>query len=367
MTNTDALLILNHLRVGPITARRLMEHFGSPAAIFAGKALDLARAAQISSENVSRLLNWGNEVKLDKVWATLEQEAIQLLTYQDPTYPAQLKEIFDYPLLLYVQGTLKPEDAMGIGVVGTRSPTGYGRAIARKWSAQLASGGFTVVSGLARGIDTQAHAGALDAKGRTIAILGFGFGYIYPKENAGLYRNIIESGGAIITEYPYRRYHGKASFPLRNRLIAGLSRATLVVESRDSGGAMITAHFANEYNRTVFAVPGPVYSDVSMGTNRLIRDGATLVRSVEDITAEFEFLFPKDTGKKRTAAAAATTAPAALDESERMLFEALLEPMSLDDLAEKTDVSIEKVTTAMLMLELKGIVRCLPGKIYDRK
>lgn len=366
MTDTDALLILNHLRVGPITARRLMEHYGTPSAIFSGRSMDLARAGQISSDNANRLVNWEKEVKLDQVWEVLKTENIRLLTYQDADYPALLREIYDYPLLLYVQGALKPEDGMGIAVVGTRSPSGYGRAVARKWSSQLASRGFTVVSGLARGIDTQAHLGTLDAKGRTIAILGYGFGYIYPKENAQLYRKIIETGGAIITEYPYKKYHGKSSFPLRNRLIAGMSRATVVVESRDSGGAMITAHFANEYNRTVFSVPGPVYSTVSMGTNRLIRDGATLVTSVDEITAEFEFLFP--TKEKKAGAPAKPARPAvAIEGNEQVLFEALVEPLSLDELAAKTDISIDKVTASMLMLELKGLVRCLPGKIYDRK
>jgi len=366
MTDTDALLVLNHLRVGPITARRLMERFGSPAAIFRASSADLSRAARISGENANRIVNWEQEVKLDKAWDILGREKITLLTYQDAGYPALLREIFDYPLLLYLQGTLKPEDGSGIGIVGTRSPTGYGRAIARKWSSQLAARGFTIVSGLARGIDTQAHAGAIDAKGRTIAVLGYGFGYIYPKENAGLYHKILETGGAIISEYPYKRYHGKASFPLRNRLIAGLGRATVVVESRDTGGAMITAHFANEYNRTVFAVPGPVYSAVSMGTNRLIREGATLVRSADDITGEFEFLFPKEVVTGAASVQPARPAPA-LDGNEQVLFEALIEPLSLDELAERTNISIDKVTTAMLMLELRSLVRCLPGKIYDRR
>lgn len=365
MTDLDALLILNHLRVGPITARRLMDRFGSPAAIFRASAGELGAAANIASENVQRIRQWDREVKLDKVWQIIQQENIRLLTYTDGDYPALLREIYDHPLLLYVQGTLKAEDATSIGMVGTRMPTGYGSAIARKWAAQLAARGFTIISGLARGIDTHAHLGALDVKGRTIAVLGYGFGYIYPRENEQLY-HAIAATGAVITEYPYKRYHGKASFPLRNRLIAGLSRALLVVESRDSGGAMITAHFANDYNRTVCAVPGPVNGSASMGTNRLIRDGATLVRNVDDIADEFSFLFPRDAQPRQDAPVVAPPAPA-LDVLEQRLYEILIEPLTLDELAQRSDISIDKVTATMLMLELKGLVRVLPGKIYDRK
>jgi len=367
MTDLDALLVLNHLRVGPITARRLIDAFGSPSAIFSAAPGDLAAAAHISSDNVQRIRSWEREVKLDKVWRDLESEQIRLLTYSDPDYPALLKEIFDHPLLLYLKGELTARDSQAIAMVGTRSPTGYGRAVARKWATQLAARGFTIVSGLARGIDTQAHWGALEAKGRTIAVLGYGLGYIYPKENAALFHKIAETG-AVMSEYPYKRYQGKASFPLRNRLIAGLSRATLVVESRESGGAMITAHFAAEYNRTVFAVPGPINAATSAGTNRLIRDGATLVRSGADILEEFEFLFPPAQRPCAPAAPAPPARPApVLEGIELQLFEALLEPLTLDELAQRTDISIDKVTTAMLMLELKGLVRVMPGKIYDRK
>ena len=363
MTDLDALIVLNHLRVGPITTRRLMEHFGSPAAILTAPARDVQRVANISSVNADRVRNWEKEVKLDKALEIIAQENIRLLTYQDADYPALLKEIYDHPLLLYVKGQLKPEDDQALAIVGTRSPTDYGRTIARKWATQLASRSFTIVSGLARGVDTQAHIGALEAHGRTIAILGYGFGYIYPRENERLYYKILETG-AIISEYPYKRYHGKSSFPLRNRLIAGLSRGTIVVESRRQGGAMITAHFALDYNRTVYAVPGSLYSAASAGTNQLIRDGATLVTSVDDITGEFEFLFPPNAleGKPATPPLSAK-----LEGNEQLLIELLLEPLSLDQLAQQSDLSVEKVMTAMLMLELKGLVRALPGKMYDRK
>ena len=365
MQDIDALLIMNHLRMGPITARRLMDQFGSPAAIFSASARDIGCASFISSENSKRIKNWEKEVNLEKAHAIIKDENIRLLTYTDPDYPPLLKEIYDHPLLLYVKGELKPEDSQAIGIVGTRSASGYGRAIARKWAAQLAARGFSIVSGLARGIDTQAHWGALEANGRTIAVLGYGFGYIYPKENIQLFHE-IEKTGVIITEYPWKKYHGKSSFPLRNRLIAGLSRATLVVESRQRGGSLITAHFANEYNRTVFSVPGSISSVTSRGTNKLIRDGATLVTSIDEITEEFEFLFPMDTQNQEEEEKNNRLVPV-LEANEKTLYNILTEPLSLDLLTRKSNLSIEKVTTAMLTLELKGLVRALPGKIYDKK
>ena len=362
MTETDALLILNHLRVGPITSRKLIDAFGSAPAIFKASERQIAAVSHLSSANIDKIKNWEKHVKLNKAWADINENNIQVVTYNDKNYPALLKEIYDHPLLFYLRGELKPQDSSAIAFVGTRNATSYGRSIARKWSYNLAARGFTIVSGLARGIDTEAHIGAVEAGGRTIAILGFGFGYVYPKENAALLEKIAETG-AVITEYPWKKYHGKASFPLRNRLIAGISRATLVVESRRRGGSMITAHFANEYNRTVFAVPGSIHFYASSGTNQLIRDGATLITSPDEIAEEFEFLFPVEQKSKR---AKMENIPA-LEGNEKIIYETITEPISIDQLAEKCDISIEKITTSLLMLELKGLIRMLPGKIYDRK
>ena len=285
MTEIDALLILNHLRVGPITSRKLINAFGSAPAIFAASEKHIAAVSHLSSANINKIKNWEKHVKLDKAWKDINENNIQIITYKSKEYPALLKEIYDHPLLFYMKGKLKSQDDLAVAFVGTRNATGYGRSIARKWSYNLAARGFTIVSGLARGIDTEAHIGAIEAGGRTIAVLGFGFGYVYPKENAKLLDKIVETG-VVITEYPWKKYHGKASFPLRNRLIAGISRATLVVESRRRGGSMITAHFANEYNRTVLAVPGSIHFYASSGTNQLIRDGATLVTSPDEIAVK---------------------------------------------------------------------------------
>ena len=362
MTEIDALLILNHLRVGPITSRKLINAFGSAPAIFAASEKHIAAVSHLSSANINKIKNWEKHVKLDKAWKDINENNIQIITYKSKEYPALLKEIYDHPLLFYMKGKLKSQDDLAVAFVGTRNATGYGRSIARKWSYNLAARGFTIVSGLARGIDTEAHIGAIEAGGRTIAVLGFGFGYVYPKENAKLLDKIVETG-VVITEYPWKKYHGKASFPLRNRLIAGISRATLVVESRRRGGSMITAHFANEYNRTVLAVPGSIHFYASSGTNQLIRDGATLVTSPDEIAEEFEFLFSvRQKSEKKE-----TVFQPKLEGNEKIIYEMITEPVSIDQLAEKCDISIEKITTALLMLELKGIIRMLPGKIYDRK
>ena len=362
MTEIDALLILNHLRVGPITSRKLMDAFGSAIAIFTASERQISAVSHLSSANVAKIKQWEKHVKLDKAWSDIKENDIKIVTYKDEIYPPMLREIYDHPLLFYLKGEIKPQDNQAVAFVGTRNATGYGRSIARKWAYNLASRGFTIVSGLARGIDTESHIGAIEANGRTIAVLGFGLGYVYPKENAALLDKIAETG-AVITEYPWKKYHGKASFPLRNRLIAGLSRATLVVESRRRGGSLITAHFANEYNRTVFAVPGSINFSASSGANQLIRDGATLVTTPDEITEEFEFLFPMPSGKDKK------TSPVIpnLEGNEKILYELITEPISIDQLSEKSDISIEKVTTALLMLELKGLIRMLPGKIYDRK
>jgi DNA processing protein len=362
MRDVDALLIFNYLRVGPITARRLLDAFGSPTKILGAQARDLQIAGHLSGDIARRMLDWEKHVNLEAIWETLEREHIKVVTYQDPHYPPLLKEIYDHPLLFYLRGELTTQDAQALSIVGTRTPSPYGATTARKWSAQLAARGFTIVSGLARGIDTQAHIGALEAKGRTIAILGYGFGYVYPKENQRLHDAICERC-AVITESAYKKFQGKSAFPLRNRLVAGISRATLVIESRERGGSLITAHFANEYNRSVYAVPGPIHATTSRGTNRLIRDGATLVRSVDEICDDFEFLFPPE----QLAAARAEMPKPTLDEREQVLYDLLDEPLSLDDLARRSDISIEKASTTMMTLELKGLVRCLPGKIYDRR
>ena len=227
MTDIDALLILNHLRVGPISARRLLEYFGSPSEIF--RSLPKEKKAPeidfLSGDYSTRLTNWQKEVDLAKAWDIIKKEKIRLVTFYDPDYPELLKQIFDHPLLFYMKGKLSANDNEALAIVGSRDATEYGRHIAYRWAARLAEAGIPIVSGMALGIDTAAHEGALSVGGRTIALLGYGFGYVYPKGNERLFDEIAEKG-AVITEYAWHRAIGKGSFPLRNRLIAGMARAT---------------------------------------------------------------------------------------------------------------------------------------------
>ena len=366
MTDIDALLILNHLRVGPISARRLLEYFGSPSEIF--RSLPKEKKAPeidfLSGDYSTRLTNWQKEVDLAKAWDIIKKEKIRLVTFYDPDYPELLKQIFDHPLLFYMKGKLSANDNEALAIVGSRDATEYGRHIAYRWAARLAEAGIPIVSGMALGIDTAAHEGALSVGGRTIALLGYGFGYVYPKGNERLFDEIAEKG-AVITEYAWHRAIGKGSFPLRNRLIAGMARATLVVESREKGGSLITAHYAAEYNRTVYAVPGPVTAPLSAGTNNLIREGATLVTSPEQMVDEFELMFqtpPQDLSLE----ARQKDTEEKLEGLEKAIFSALLEPMTPDHISTLLDESIDKVSASLVSLEIKGYVLALPGRKYVR-
>ena len=366
MNDLEALIILNHLRVGPISARRLLEYFGSPAAIFRALASEqkAPEIAFLSKDYYNRLLNWEREVNLSVALEILKREKIKVVTIYDDDYPPLLRQIYDHPLLFYMKGNFAPEDENALAIVGSRDATEYGRHIAYSWAARLAEAKVPIISGLAAGVDTAAHRGALSVGGRTVALLGYGFGYIYPAENAKLFDEIAEKG-AVITEYAWKKALGKGSFPLRNRLIAGLSRATLVVESRAKGGSLITAHYAAEYNRTVYAVPGNVNSSLSSGTNNLIRDGAILVTRPEQLADEFQLMFqqlPQDLALESRHAGI----KASLDGLEKDVFAALESPKTPDTLALALDNSIDKISAALVALEIKGYVLSLPGRLFSR-
>ena len=366
MNDLDALLILNHLRVGPISARRLLQYFGSPSAIFRhiDSEFKSPEVSFLSGDYTKRLLNWQKEVDLSKAWEIIRREGIRVVTIYDSDYPELLRQIFDHPLLFYMKGSLSPSDNEALAIVGSRDATEYGRHIAYRWSARLAQAGVPIVSGMALGIDTAAHEGALSVGGRTIALLGYGFGYVYPKGNERLFDEIAESG-AVITEYAWHRAIGKGSFPLRNRLIAGMARATLVVESRERGGSLITAHYAAEYNRSVYAVPGPVTAPLSAGTNNLIREGAILVTNPEQMADEFELMFQKPPQDLSLEERQKDTEEK-LEGLEKAVFAALKEPLTPDAISEQLDESIDKVSASLVSLEIKGYVIPLPGRKYFR-
>lgn len=366
MNDLDALLVLNHLRVGPISARRLLDFFGSPAGIFRSLKGESGapQVAFLSQDYMHRLLNWEKEVCLSRAWETVRREHIRVVTIYDPDYPVLLRQIYDHPLLFYMKGSLSPADEQSLAIVGSREATEYGRHVAYRWAARTCEAGIPVISGLAAGIDTAAHQGALSVGGRTVALLGYGFGYVYPAENARLFDEIAEKG-AVITEYAWKKSLGKGSFPLRNRLIAGMARATLVVESREKGGSMITAHYANEYNRGVYAVPGNISSPLSAGTNSLIRDGAVLVTRPEQLGEEFQLMFQRPPQDLSVQSRQSRTEEE-LEGLERELYHLLESPGTPDELAARAEASIDKVSAALVSLEIKGCVILLPGRQYAR-
>jgi DNA processing protein len=301
-----------------------------------------------------------SQVQLDKELEQLDRHDVQIAALGMPDYPEPLASIPDPPHLLYVRGTLTPLDANAVALVGSRSSTAYGRRATERLAKGLAQAGFTVVSGLARGIDGMAHRAALQAGGRTLAVLAGGLSKIYPPEHADLAREVQESG-ALITESEMAMEPMAGMFPARNRIISGLSRAVVVVEAADRSGALITASHAANHGRPVLAVPGPIDSAASGGTNALIRKGAILVRGVEDILEELDGV--------RSAASQprAAPAPALLDETQRRIWEFLADqPRHLDEMAQQLTLSVPQLSGLLLTLEMKKAVRRLPGNRYER-
>lgn len=286
----------------------------------------------------------------------------EILHFWSDDYPARLRQIYAPPIVLYLRGQLLPEDDRAIAIVGTRAATMYGRLTAEKYAEEFSAAGVAVVSGLARGVDQYAHAAALRANGRTIAVIASGLDEISPSLSAQMAGKIAERG-AVISEYPFGVKAIPAFFPQRNRIISGMTAATLVVESDEKGGAMITASFALDQSREVFAVPGPISSPKSRGTNGLIRtDRARLTQSPVDVLDALGYHIPPP------AIAAAAAAPADLTLFERAIFEALDgEPRHVDTLCEATGLTSSEALVALLALEFKGLVRQMAGKMFLRR
>ena len=389
---TKSLIHLNLIQgVGPKTVQVLFELFGS-----AEQALNATQAELEKRENLSPairelLIRKQVKIPLEKELELIEQYGCQVITQDDAAYPPLLKEIADAPLMLYVKGELKPEDALSISCVGSRSAKDYGRQVSHRFSYQLAQRGVTVVSGLARGIDTNAHRGALDAGGRTIAVMGNGLSLIYPASNDKLAEEIMQAG-ALISEFPMGMQPMGKNFPRRNRIISGMTLGTIVVEASNRSGALITARHALEQGREVFAVPGPIFSELSTGTHKLIREGAGLVHSVEELLEALpqharnmlstSMSMPLDTPAtdapsstevepRRRASSSVPTSPKPaapppeLTDDEKTVFQAIEAPSThIDVIVQTTQMPVGKVSSVLLMLELKGVVQQLPGKFF---
>jgi DNA processing protein len=347
--------------IGPRLTAALLERFGSAAAVLKATPNQLQEVPHIGATLAGRLAHAMLRCDPDAELKRMAEHGVRLLARGQPGYPESLQHIPDPPHLLYVRGELRPSDAKAVALVGSRGCTSYGRRVAERLATGLVHAGYTVVSGLARGIDGAAHRAALQAGGRTLAVLANGLSQIYPPEHAELARE-VEAAGALLTEAPMTAEPLAGLFPARNRLISGLSRAVVVIEAAERSGALITARHAGEQGRPVFVVPGPVDSPASGGTHRLARDGAILIRGVEDILEELG-------GTPAAAAAIAAPAepPAGVDGVQRQLWELLAEgPRHIDELARALHLGVGPIAGALLMLEMKKGVRRLPGNLYER-
>jgi DNA processing protein len=361
MNSLEALVALNSLpRIGPVRVRRLLESFGTPEAILGASKDRLMSVDGIGAETAGVLCGWEDHVDPAAEIGEARQRGISIVTADDDEYPSVLRQAYDPPLLLYVWGRLDPRDRHAIGVVGSRRATVYGSQTAKKFSYQLAQSGFTVISGLARGIDTAAHEAAVAAGGRTIAVIGSGLAKLYPPENLGLAEKIASGHGAVISEFPLHTAPDKQTFPMRNRIVAAWCRALLVVECPAWSGSLITANLASEYGKPVFAVPGPVDRPSSAGCNQLIRDGATLVADASQILDDLGEL-PFAPGTAVVAEDGMAAIPDLPDEEAAVFAVLSSDESTVDRIIESSGLPAHVVTATLMKLEMRRLVRALPG------
>lgn len=362
LSERQAFLVLNALpNIGPVTLNRLLEELGGdPREVFTAGARRLESVKGVGPVISATISAWREHFDVAREQERMAKSGVDFITARDPGYPKLLKEIHDPPIGLYRKGRYDLEQPC-IAIVGSRRTTLYGQATAKKLGADLASLGFCVVSGLARGIDTAAHEGALSVGGKTAGVVGCGIDIIYPPENLELYRK-IEASGVILSEFPFGRRADRQSFPMRNRVVAGMCEATIVVETDVSGGAMITARFAGELGRLIFAVPGRIDQPTSAGCHQLIRDGATLLTSVDDVLSELNYLDglrPQPIAERSaTRLGAPSDMPANLSSDEAAVWACFAggEIVSSDSVVAQTGLASPNVSAALMMLELKRLI-----------
>lgn len=368
MTDTEALVALNLLpRIGPVRVRKLLDQFASPREVLGAPIDQLRRISQIGEETAQILHRWQDHCDVSRELAEAQERGIKIISRFDPDYPAPLQEVFDAPNVLYVWGQLEARDKHSIAVVGSRRSTMYGTQATKKFSFQLAHAGYTIISGLARGIDTTAHEAAVAAGGRTIAIIGSGLAKLYPPENLALAEKIADGHGAIVSEFPLHTEPDKQTFPQRNRIVAAWCRALLVTECPAWSGAMITANLASEYGKSVYAIPGPIDKPTSAGCHQLIRDGATLCADPTHIIDDLG-VFSFDAQKPAIAPAETSAETPILEGDEAKLFAVLSsEEMSVDQLIRLSGLPASTVTGTLLKLEMRRLVKALPGFRFCRR
>ena len=397
---TISLIHLNLIQgVGLKTVQVLHDVFGGTERALQATPDELRKIDRLSPTVCDLLIQKPVLYPIERELELIHKYGCQVLTLYDAAYPPRLKEIDTPPFVLYVKGKLTPEDALSISLVGSRNAKDYGRKVSYRLSYQLAQRGVTVISGLARGIDTSAHRGALEAGGRTIAVMGNGLSVVYPATNSNLAEK-IEASGALVSEFPMAAKPKPRNFPRRNRIISGLTLGTVVVEASNRSGALITARLAAEQNREVFAVPGEIFSELSAGTHRLINDGAKLINTVDDllnelpphvldhiqpqassspmpdVKAEPTRVSPIEKGdtelvssqtSPKTQQPVSTPPPPDLTPDEKTIFDAIEVPSShIDTIVRTTQLPIGQVSSVLLMLELKGVIQQLPGKQFTK-
>lgn len=369
---TDWLRLVLTPEIGSRRGKSLLERFKTPKSILEASLDTIAEVENVGREVAKKIVEGRKRIDLERHIKLIEKNNVTLIPLNSEYYPANLKSIFDPPLVLFVKGEILPQDYFSIAIVGTRLASFYGRTMSEKLSRELTEKGFTIVSGGARGIDTFSHQAALRAKGRTLAVLGCGLDITYPPDNKKLFEEIAQKG-AMISEFPLFTKPDKGNFPMRNRIISGLSLGVVVIEAPHRSGALITVTHANEQGREVFSVPGHADNFVSKGTNQLLREGAKLVENADDIIEELEPILkskikefkanqPEPIQEKQI-----PLIKPELTEEEVKLYNLLtLGPLDFDDILVKSQLSVSAASSVLMMLQLKKLVKQSPGKIFEK-
>ena len=370
MTESNALLVLNAVSgLGNARIKKIIDHLGSAADFFRLKDNEFQRFCNqqiIPPQVIKNIQHFPKDNYLKKEYNLVQFHQVQLLTYNDADFPQLLKEIPDSPLLLYVKGNIRALNTPSMAMVGSRRASVYGLSMAEKFAGGLAQAGVTIVSGLARGIDSACHRAALKVKGTTVAVLGCGLCHIFPEENKILAEEICSSG-AMISEFSMETFPLPYHFPKRNRIVSGLSLGVIVVEASAKSGALITSDFALEQGREVFAIPGKIDQPNAQGVNQLIKEGAKLAACVEDILEELKLPFTAYIREEASKGIKIKKPAPNLSEDEKPVYQQLSdEPQHVDELAEQSQIPVPKLMSVLLKLELNGVIKQLPGKLFVR-
>jgi DNA processing protein len=373
MTDREAYIILNIISgIGPARVKSLCEHFGSVSGILQASPVELKSVQGIGITLAEAISSWKTDLDHESEMQLAERAGVQIITLADDEYPSILKEVHDAPLCLYVRGQMPSDNDFMLGVVGSRRITNYGRSMSEHLSRAAVYAGWTVVSGLAYGTDAVAHRTVVDAGGRTIAVLGGGLARIFPQDHIPLAKSIIDGGGAVISEFPMEFAPNRRSFPMRNRIISGLSKGVVVIEAGTTSGALITAKFALDQGRLIFAVPGQADNPQARGCNSLIKQGAKLTETFDDIMEEFEFL-PEFSRPKNYKVLADHDVTDEVEEHGLKLTEdegriiGLLKngEAGADSLIAETGMGAGKILSLLMKMEMKKLISQLPGKRFS--